>query len=439
MTQSRTIEGSLLWHRLNSLSDTKKSVCALLLIWLGFSLSLWLLQKMGFTFGFNILPKGEDWHWVKFINEAKKVDYLPHVAHQFWAVDGRNPLSPWYWIAISPLVVKSTYSLYFVRCLMDPVLAITMYLLISRLCRQQNPLFAFSVALVTLMWNFFIVFSQLLWVFHCALTFSLCALFFYCRYIDEGRKNSEGDLALALLCYFVAIATYTLQAGTLIGIAAIGFFRKPYSTKHIQLAIKDTSFFIILFLLYYLIWNTTTSWLSAVIHAKPVTFHWQQLLKSIQLFLFHRDYLFFLNLVKRDWQFTLPVFIILTLGFGKLLSMLTRSHSFNEKADIPLGWIAVLLASITVPTLLLESSSDVFVPGTRSPMVSQVFQPLLYISFIFLIVYFIPFQKKVKNNIVILLVAILAAITATVSLEYNHALVQRSIMAIKNGDIPNYF
>lgn len=419
--------GSELWHRLSCLSDTRKAVFFLLMIWFFFSISLLFLQIMGLPFGFRVAPGGEDWNWLGFIEEAKQINYLPHIAQKFWSIDGRNPLSPWYWVTIAPLIVKSKYSLYFVRCIMNPILAITVYLLLSRLSRQKNTLFAFSVALVTLMWSFFIVFSHLIWVFHCALTLSLCSLYFYCGYIDECRANSEGNLALAMLCYFAALATYSLQAGALIGIAAIGFFRKPYSSKHAILAIKDTSFFVMLFIFYYLIWNTTTLWVSAVVNTKTLTFHWQQLLKSIQFFLFHRDYSFFFKLIKADWHFTLPACIILTLCFSKLLFTLTRSHVLNDKTDFPFRWIVVLLICVAGPTLILESSSNIFVPGTRSPMISQVFQPLLYVSFIFLFAHYVPVQKKIKTNIVVVLTAILAAITTTVSVEYNHTLVKNSV------------
>ncbi|MBA2652472.1 MAG: hypothetical protein H0U73_09440 [Tatlockia sp.] len=262
------------------LVNKKLPIYFILAIWTLILTILGLLQLGGFSFGFKLVPHGEDLNWLSFINQSP---YVGQIAHRFWSVDCRNPLSPWFWILVAHIVTKYTWGLYAVRCLMDPILATIMYGLLLRLSKHQSQMFAFSVAVITLMWNFFILYEQLIWVFECALAFGLLSIFFYCRYVDNLRAQGS-DFALALLCYFIAISTYTLISGSIIAIGFISLFREdgsPYSLKQRLFATaRDTSFFLALFILFYLIWYTASIWVDMVVKT-DVIFHWNQLIKSI--------------------------------------------------------------------------------------------------------------------------------------------------------------
>jgi hypothetical protein len=195
-------------------------IVALLLIWLSYLIILGLLQLCGFSFGFMVWPMGEDRNWLGFMMDGPGVQ----MTHEFWKIEDRNPLSPWWWLSASPIINAADCGIYIVRKLIDPFLAIITFLLLDRLGRQKMRTFAFCVALLVLMWNFSAYFEQIMWNFLGALGFSLLAIFFYCRYLDEKREHPR-DLAIAMLCYLIAIATYTLQSGAIIAIALLGLFR----------------------------------------------------------------------------------------------------------------------------------------------------------------------------------------------------------------------
>jgi hypothetical protein len=53
-----------------------------------------LLDALGYGVGFNIFPIGEDNHWIDILRRGQGAD----AARLLWAIDNRNPLSPWWYI-----------------------------------------------------------------------------------------------------------------------------------------------------------------------------------------------------------------------------------------------------------------------------------------------------------------------------------------------------
>lgn len=401
----------------------KQGVFLIFSIWILFLGTLLILQLLGYPFGFRIIERGESCNWYGFIRKAPN---LIDIAHQFWQIDWRNPLSPWYWMLVSKFITTYNWALYSIRTLLDPILALTIYFLVLRLGKNKNFNYAIYLGLATLFWNFFVNYDQLIWVFYSALCFSLLSILFYCKYVDSGRQETF-NFAISLICYFAAISTYTLQSGAIIAIGLIALFRQDGSSnKLIQrflIAARDTVMYFIIFIVFYLIWDTSSLWVHYMVNPAGINFTWAQFFKSIGLLFFHIGYLDFLKKALIDWQFTLPALIISFLFFVFILS---RSFiiKINDQhnLELPLNWILAVQLSLAFPIVVLESTNNVFIPGTRSPMISQVWQPLLYMSIIFMIYKF--YNRKYGKNAIKLnyIVSILLAIIVTIALDFNHNL-----------------
>ena len=143
----------------------RNMIASLFTIWVIYLTILAGLQLLGLPFGFHVFAMGEDRNWVSFIMDSSGTKLV----HKFWSIIDRNPLSPWVWLIVSPLIKMSDWSLYLIRKCMDPILAIVVFLLIDRLGKQQCRTFAFCVALLVMLWNFSAYYEHFMWCFHVAL------------------------------------------------------------------------------------------------------------------------------------------------------------------------------------------------------------------------------------------------------------------------------
>lgn len=395
----------------------------LILIWVSYLILLVFLQLMGFTLGFRVWPLAEDRNWMNFILTSPGVK----MTQSFWQLDGRNPLSAWWWFAISKLVKNTDYGLYAVRKLVDPFLAISVYLLLNQLARGKNKFFCFSVALTVLLWNFIILYEQIIWEFLVALGLNILTIYFYVKYIDLSRRCGD-FLAISLVLYLVTIGTYTLQSGAPLAIACIAYFRDPLVTlrERFKNTIIDTSFYLALFIIYNCIWYTVSK--SGDLY---FAFNWylftQQFLKSIKQFVVHDNFYQFWQTCFNDWSLTVIVGVLFTGFFASLLLLNLLFKNITERSlKMFFVWVSMILITIAFPTMLVESTSAIWIPGTRSPMIQQIWQPLLYIGFIFFLIELFPFSERFKNLTLRLLVSAFLAVVLLFNLNYNYHLVLRT-------------
>ncbi|KTC68741.1 hypothetical protein Lbir_2274 [Legionella birminghamensis] len=402
-------------------------------LWVAILIVLLSLQLAGFSFGFGITARGEDTNWLNLIANAKGKATV--FARVFWQIDGRNPLSPWFWAAISPLISKSIGWLYFVRCVTDLLLAVSMFLLLLELNDKRNPLFAFGTALLVLVWNFFINYSQLIWVFHMAAVCSLLTILFYCKYLNSNRSKAN-YLALSLLFYLVSLSTYTLHSGAIIAVFLLSLFfsKNPERlSERLRATLIDSSFFLFVLIIFYLIWNTT----SPVPQALQEGLKWTALFKSIKFVLFHPDNFVFYKTLVIDRSLTIPVFLLSLIFFNALFFWIFGFARTNgQTLQIPKLSIFIVLLAFAAPVVMVEATSRTFFPGSRSPMISQILQPLLYLSVIYLICDYLPLRADNKLKLVKALSASFIAFIFTISIEYNHCLVE---LDIKSGVLRNSY
>lgn len=393
------------------------------LIWLTLLAIIGLLQLVGAPFGYKVWALGEDRVWLSLIQNHLDASLV----QGWWAINDRNPLSAWWWLAVSSFIRSSDWALHVVRRCCDPVLAICTFLLLDRLGKYKSTAFAFSVAAIVLLWNFSSYYESVLWDMLGALTLTLLTLLFYCRYIDSNRTNAN-DLVISLLCYLFALGTYTIQSGAIIGIAFLAFFRNANTTSfpiRLKNTLKETSYFFALFFFYNAIWFTVNR-NSNLYYFFQLPLFLKQFFHSIELFIYPAAYPDFFSKIWHDWSILAILFAWFSafFAFSYLLMTWLPKKINHLNSTVPIGWVCVILLSIALPTMLLEATSNIWLPGTRSLMVQQVWLPLFYVSIIFTFVNFLPLSSKYK--IAFIITAALGATGFLLSLDHNHRLVLRT-------------
>src|SRR6516165_9932500 len=84
------------------------------------------LGALGFGAGLNISPIGEDYNWIDMLRRGDGAD----AARLLWAIDHRNPLSPWWYIAARPIILNFDFGLLALRYGTAVVLAISTYYMV---------------------------------------------------------------------------------------------------------------------------------------------------------------------------------------------------------------------------------------------------------------------------------------------------------------------
>jgi hypothetical protein len=371
-------------------------------------------------YGFKIGPQREDLNWMDFFLDSTGAG----VAQLFWKLDGRNPLSPWWYILAEPLIRRSPYGLNAASILINPFLACCTYLLLDQLGRGRAKVFAFSVALSVILWTFTSSYSHIQWNFYGAAGFTLLSIYFYCRYLD-GARTRAGNLVLALMCYLVAIGTYTLQTGAVIGVFFLALLRTedPWLEK-VKSGLFDCGAFVALFVLFSLIWSATTPLPQSVFFRPDLPLFLGQVTQSIWMFITS-------PVIGQHWQDAIVQWTAIGLltvflsAFAVIAAILVGAAKlFNTEVHAaPIGWVLVVLAALSVPTIMLEATSTIWVPGKRSPMVQPVFQPMLWIGGVFAVTAMLRCFKA-PSWIPLIASAGIGALVVILALPYNQRLVQ---------------
>jgi hypothetical protein len=418
----------------------------ILAVWAAHLAILGALQVVGAGFGYHVWPLGEDRGWIGFLQESQG----SRMTRLFWSVNDRNPLSPWWYLAVSPLIMGSDSGLYLVRKLIDPLLAISAFLLFDRLTSGRARSFALTAALVVLLWNFSRYVEQITWNFLGALALSLICVWAYLAYVQSGRRRVEYFL-LSLLSWFGAFATYTLQSGAILAIALLAFIQAPIpgnestwsaSRRRMWAAVRDVWPYAVLFVLFLMIWTTTASEASRPAYRLELGLVGRQLFSSLENALWHGDFAQFGAWMTSafpgiEWAAIIAVSGIAMTAVLRMLDL--RFSSGTSESEIewrgPLLCLAVT-ACLIAPTIAVEALSSVWFPGTRTPMVQQVWSPTLYLSTVVCLGAGIArFAPAVGRGFMQLCIAVLLGATLAMGLAYNAQLVEttRRHQALASG------
>jgi hypothetical protein len=238
----------------------------------------------------------------------------------------------------------------------------------------------------------------------------------------------------------VALGTYSIQCGVPIAVFLLGLFRRQETTGGWRLssavcgALKDTLFFSILFVLFIQVWITTSGGpLGSFLRLYPGLFR-KHFLRSIANLVWHRDSSDLIGSLNGLWPLWLVatsvgisaiLFYWLFVGIARKEVTPPAANSSVLHSDLML--VPAVFCALVAPTVLLESTTSIWPPGTRSRMVQQVFQPVVYLSILFLLTGYL-FRRTgrgveyVRNAGI----ALLCALAAVIGLEYNRKLSEQT-------------
>lgn len=366
--------------------------------WILYLVLLGGLQKINAGIGLNVWPLYEDHNFLSMMQNRPGSNFQK----AFWLIDGRNPLNPWWYASVRPLMTASHgYGFFVVRRLMDLACALSVFLLLQRLGRGQHPTYSLVCALLTLIWQFSPLYGSIIWDRLGALSLTLVCLWSYCKYVDEGRRRGH-FLAISLLLYFFTIGTYTLQSSAFLSIFVIGVFRTPTDkrnpsswAKRVGVALLETSYFVAMLAGVMMIWITCTP-----LPSPDDVLTWSLVSKTVipclLKTLWHPSYTTLCIDIWKMWSpWTLfAAFTFSLTCWGLALRPMTRRPTSNAEPTNPsaeqrtslgsvIGYTAAVVTGLAAMTMSVEITSATYPPGTRTSMIQQILHPLMYVAVLF--------------------------------------------------------
>ncbi|NWD75404.1 hypothetical protein HX890_14915 [Pseudomonas gingeri] len=371
-----------------------RHISIILTIWLAYLACLAILQLSGAGVGFKIWPIGEDRNWLYLLRSGDPQQTF----QEFWALDHRNPMAAFWWIIASPLIRASDWGLHAISMIVSPFAAIMTYLVLDRLSRGRSQLFALITAILVLFWNFPARHDHVDRVMVIALIFTLATIYLYAVFVD-GNRSRKGVLIGAVLCYLVALATYTIQSGAIIAIPFLAFFRLTRPIKNrLLMAVIDSAIFFAVFVGYTVTWMHFAGPSSGT----GFEFHAREFISnvgaSLAAFAIPPSNGQFIDIAAAEFS---PTERRAWFLFAAICAMVVVAWAFiSSKAAPklpPLGWVVVLLLAIGLPTVFVEAGNSSWGPGARSIMILQVWEPVVLASIIFIIA--APIRNAFAKNL----------------------------------------
>jgi len=370
----------------NPPASLSQCVSDLAVVALSFALLLFViaaLGRLGLGVGLNIVPLGEDLNWIDMLQRGRGAE----TARLFWAMDHRNPLSPWWYIAARDLILSYEWGLLALRYLMALLLACSSYVMIVAICGQRSRVFAVSVALGVVMWMANRYTDQIYWNFQGALAATLISIAAY-SLSQSQTSHARQFYVLSVLMYFIAFATYTVQCGALFAIGYLALRKElgelqswsfPGIAGAVARAAIETAPYLILFAGFLLIWTTVIN--PAAVSAFRIEFDPLRLLASIREGLWTGDLDVFAGWVLKSPH--APTFIGVGTIIGIAFLFYLRSRMPREESAPVLSFrscidLAIVVLCVAAPTIFLETVSDQWRPGSRWPMIYQFTTPMIF-------------------------------------------------------------
>lgn len=383
-----------------------------------------VLQLAGLPYGFNVWQIGEDRVWQHILQSTSG----PAGARAFWQINDRNPLSPWWYLLFKPLFLKLYWSEYLVHRFIEPAMAIATLLFLDRLTRFRCTWISLSAALLVLFWNFSNYVEQIMWNFQAALVCGIFVMWLLLRYIDSGRTR-PGFLVGALVLYLLMLGTYSIYIGIGFAGSLLLIFRDRDSVASAFKTWRqwgwEVGAFAALTVIFTMIWYTgsrgQTDYFSP---SFGLISH--QALRSLRWFIWHYDYTDRVRALAQ-WMGLGPllaIWTLLTVLIAGAIMAFTGKRGLGTMACRDLGWLGVILASIALPVVALESTSSVWTAGTRSRMLQEFFQPVLLTVVILTIGLLVQRRsRRLANWGVAVLYGVTAGGVLISAFYYNHQLV----------------
>ena len=334
-------------------------------------------QALQLGTGFDVWPIGEDRAWIDILQTGKGAN----AASVFWTINDRNPLSPWWYIGFRRLILGFDPGLLILRYVVGLALAIATYDLIRRVCGPGLQLFALACAMLVAVSMANGYFDQIYWNFEASLVCSLISIICYLHF-QSSNRTAYSWYSAALVFWFVAIASYTIQCGALLAIAFLAFATPPNQERSLLrrslASFRDSWPFGAVFLAFLLVWRTTAR--AAETYSMSPSLH--SFFSSLKEGIWHYDLQLMVQILQASPH--APVYILggMLVACGSVFFLWSRAEpeSFCGKRLLSLFRLFVVVTCIAVPTIAVESSAALWAPGTRWRMIYQFTTPVFYLG-----------------------------------------------------------
>lgn len=340
------------------------------------SLASVLSSKNGFLW-----PMGQDIDWVLMLKQG----IGPLAAEQEFSADHRNPLSGWFYSIASPLILNWDYGFHFLHLISSLILGLSVYALIWQFCSGRALAFPLAVGCVISVWWFWSNAGQVISLMLCVFSLSILTVASYCVYVDSGRTRGI-FYGWSLSLWFLAIATYSIQCGAIIPIFLIAALRGQGKSINIKLALRDVLPYLLIGAGFMGIWIAAANAFFAdagVAETTHIHIAWKQLLSSVLYLIWHPSIVRLFHEASANYSIARGG--LLALGFAGILYFMMRRTFKGKSAEgaflyTGAAWTLLTALGLALPTLLLESTSSTFTPGTRSDMMYAAFIPMFVLS-----------------------------------------------------------
>jgi hypothetical protein len=393
--------------------------------------TIYSLSLIGFSVGFDVWPMGEDRGWLAIMQSSKGT----RLAQAFWQMNDRNPVSPWWYIAFRPIILGWDSGLLFVRYFMSLLCGISAYLCLRGVSGNDGRWFALAAGLLTAVFTANGYIDNIYWNFVGALSVTLLCIWAYTKFRDSAYL-AYGWLSASLFLWFLAISSYTIQSGAVLAIGYLAYSAPMHGARdllshpvqRIRKAVGDALPFAGILLVFLAVWRTTSR--PEMSGYYQVNFSLREAFRSLGLGVWHTDF----PLLASWGTETLasPVGPVVFVLFAALIAamlwfLLAREPVAEARVISPRGLFDVIVVGLCIaaPTVLLEASSSVWVPGTRWRMLHQLWVPLYATTVLFALYAGVlaarPSAIARLKVLWVVLVALASAYFAQVSLGHNRA------------------
>lgn len=351
---------------------TARDLASVFITWTLLLASMALAQVLNYRLGFVVWPMGEDRVWIDILQNNNPLA----AAKAFWQINDRNPLAPWWYNAIRPFILRYDAGLFVVRVIVGLLLAITTYVFLLAMTRGR--IFALSVACVVAVFLANGYIDHIYWTMHVAFIFSLWSLVLYKLFLNTHRGGHRLYIS-SVITWLIALGTYSIQSGAMLAVAFLALIAPaPTLRKRIQRAAADTLPFAILFVVFWLEWQTTSR---ALYLDRP---HLLAGIWSIYQAFRHFDYLAFFNSVvyadRSDRLFFLGAASIIGSYIFYRIACADR-RGFLPCPPRPLLEVTIVVGCLMLPVVAVEATGYGII-GEAWRKVYQFTIPFIYLSLV---------------------------------------------------------
>jgi hypothetical protein len=408
-------------------------VCVSLIIIAAFTLPLLfaLMRRLGLPFGLRIVPMGEDYNWMLILSGES----MSRKAQNFWAMNDRNPLSPWWYIAFERIYRGFPNGPYLTRLLMQPLLGLSAFAMIYAATGGRARALALGVGLLAGGSIFGGGVDQIHWNFLGALSLSMLSVAVFAIWINGGRRSAVWYGA-SLVLWYCAFSSYTFQVGAIIGIAFLAVARPPAAASPLQRLMAaglEVAPYLAIFIAFLLAWRTTQNPAMAGYYSLQPGLLLENLPRSLQVGVSLDRYYPFALAAWRRLSWWLPLLCVAFGAFTFVAHAVGSRGSELRAADTAVAFLVGF--GLVIPTALIESMSPTWTVGLRWPMVDQAWQPILWLSLAAALAALIPLSMTIRRLVFSGVVAAAVMSAVAVSIGYNAVQTSRSATesALRSG------